>query len=97
MEHLKDKERFITYKEDEDLPNYVRKIVFWLEVHVFNRISKRVNWLLDRHKDDSFEITRTGNAIDTNGNFKIERNGEDWEVKIKSGGTWTTVWIFYGS
>jgi len=56
-----------------------------------------VNWLLDRHKDDSFEITKDGNAIDSNGNFKIERDGDNWLVKIKSGGTWTTVHTYYGS
>lgn len=97
MEHLKDTEKFVVYKEGNDLPKYISKLVSWIERMIFNRISKRVNWILDRQKDDSFEITKDGNAIDENGNFKIERNGDNWEVKIKSAGTWTTVHIFYGS
>lgn len=97
MEHLKDKEKFIIYKKEEDLSLYVSKLVSWIERKIFNRISKRVNWILDRQKDDTFEITKSDNAIDSNGNFKIERNGDNWEVKIKSSGTWTTVHIFYGS
>lgn len=97
MEHLKDTEKFIVYKEEEDLPTYVSKLVSWVERFIFNRISKRVNWVLDRQKDDSFEITKDGNAIDEDGNLKFERNGDNWEVQIKSAGTWTTVFIFHGS
>jgi len=98
LEHLKDTENFGTnFKEGENLEKFFEKLLSWIERRIFNRISKRINWILDRQKDDSLEITKEGNAIDENGNLKIERNGDDWEVKIKSSGTWTTVWTFKGS
>ena len=93
--HFEGKETTPYFKKSV-LVRYFEKLIFWLEVHIYNRIAKRVNWLLDRMKDDSFEITKDGYPINSNGNFKIEREGDNWEVKIKSGGTWTTVFIFYG-
>ena len=51
MEKLKDTEKFVVYKKDEDLPKYVSKFVSWVERFVFNRISKRVNHLLGRLED----------------------------------------------
>ena len=51
MENLKDTEKFIIYKEGEDLPTYISKLVSWIERFVFNRISKRVNFLLLRMED----------------------------------------------
>lgn len=97
MEHVSNTEKFgETYKKGDSLVPFFTKLLRWIEVKLYNQIARRINWIKDRQKDDSFEITRSGNAIDTNGNFKIERNGENWEVKIKSGGTWTTVHIYYG-
>lgn len=51
MENLKDTEKFVVYKEGEDLPTYISKLVSWIERFVFNRISKRVNFLLGRLED----------------------------------------------
>lgn len=51
MENLKDTEKFVIYKEGEDLPTYISKLVSWIERFVFNRISKRVNFLLMRLED----------------------------------------------
>lgn len=51
MENLKDTEKFIVYKEGDDLPTYISKLVSWIERFVFNRISKRVNFLLMRLED----------------------------------------------
>ncbi len=49
MEHLKDTEKFKTkFKKGDDLPAYLNKFVSWAERMVFNRISKRVNFLLTR-------------------------------------------------
>lgn len=97
MEHLKDKEKFIVYKEEEDLPRYVSKFVSWVERMIFNRVSKRINWILDRQKDDTLEITKSDNAIDVNGNWRFSINGDDLEVERNVSGTWTTVWRFKGS
>ena len=96
MEHLKDKEKFTVYKDGEDLPRYIRKIIFWLEVHVFNRISKRVNWILDRQKDDTLEITKSSQAIGTDGNWRLNIDGTDFKIQKKVSGTWTTIHIFHG-
>lgn len=97
MDKLKETEFFPAAKEEEDLPSWSRKLLRWLEKEVWFRISKRINWVLDRQKDNSFEITRDGQGIDEDGNFKIERNGDNWEAQIKSSGTWVTVFIFHGS
>ncbi len=98
MEHLKDTENFGTvFKEGEDLETFFSKFISFVERRIFNRISKRVNWVLDRQKDDSFEITKSGNAIDSNGNFRIINSGDDWLIQIKSGGTWITVEKYHGS
>lgn len=97
MQHLKDKEKFVVYKEEEDLPRYVSKFVSWVERMIFNRISKRINWILDRQKDDTLEITKSDNAIDVNGNWRFSINGDDLEVERNVSGTWTTVWRFKGS
>lgn len=97
MEHLKATEKFIVYKKGESLPLYVSKLVSWVERMIFNRISKRVNWILDRQKDDTFEITKSTQAIDTDGNWRFNINGDDFEVQRNVSGTWTTVYIFKGS
>ncbi len=97
MQHLKDKEKFVIYKEEEDLPLYVSKFVSWVERFIFNRISKRVNWTLDRLKDDTLELTKSNQAIDTAGNWRFNINGDDLEVQRNVSGTWTTVWKYVGS
>ncbi len=52
MENLKDTERFgSTYKEGEDLEEFLEKLQTWIERRVFDRTSKRVNFLLLRLED----------------------------------------------
>ena len=97
MEHLKDKEKFVVLKEEDNLRVYVSKLVSWMERFIFNRISKRVNWVLDRMKDDTLEITKSGNATNADGNWRFNINGDDLEVQRNVSETWTTVWIFKGS
>lgn len=98
MEHLKDTENFGTvYKEGEDLETFFSKFISFVERRIFNRISKRVNWILDRQKDDTFEITKSGNAIDSNGNWRFSIDGDDLKVERKVSGTWTTVEKYHGS
>ena len=52
MENLKDTERFgSTFNEGEDLEKFLEKLQTWIERRVFDRISKRVNFLLMRLED----------------------------------------------
>lgn len=98
MEHLKDTEKFgVGYKEGENLESFFAKLVSFLERRIFNRISKRVNWVLDRQKDDTFEITKSDNAIETDGNWRFNISGDDLIVQKNVSGTWTTVWKYKGS
>lgn len=97
MEHLKDTEKFIVYKEEEDLPTYVSKLVSWIERFIFNRISKRVNWVLDRQKDDSFEITKDGNTIGEEGNWRRRIDGDDFVTERHDGSDWITFDRIHGS
>lgn len=54
MEHLKDIEKFkAKYTEGDDLPEYLNKLVSFVERMVFNRTSKRVNFLLTRMENFS--------------------------------------------
>ncbi len=79
MENLKDTEKFIVYKKEEDLPNYISKLVSWIERMVFNRISKRVNFLLGRVGDNHFEMilpTNTGKEQDGNVRLTFDSNND---------------------
>lgn len=52
MDNLKDVESFgATYKEGEDLQRFLEKFQTWIERSIFNRISKRVNFLLLRMEE----------------------------------------------
>lgn len=100
MEHLKDIENFgIPFKEGEDdVEEFLNELVSFVERRVFNRVSKRVNFLLTLLNDQRIELIKDGNDDkDQNGNFKIIQDGDDWVAQIKSSGTWTTVWKFKGS
>lgn len=98
MEHLKEKEKFGTpYKEGEDLEPFLAKFLSWIERRIFNRIAKRVNWILDRQKDDTFELTESDKAIDSNGNWRIDISSGDFVIQRKIGGTWTDLFKVKGS
>ena len=56
-----------------------------------------MNWVLDRMKDDTLEITKSDKTIDVDGNWRFNINSDDLEVQRNVSGTWTTVWIFKGS
>lgn len=98
MEHLKDTEKFgVGYKEGENLEGFFAKLVSFLERRIFNRISKRVNWILDRQKDDTLEITKSDNAIETVGNWRFNISGDDLIVQRYNRTSWDTVWEYKGS
>lgn len=89
MDNLKDTEKFIVYKKGEDLPRYVSKLVSWIERFIFNRISKRVNWLLDRVFQDYYEIISPDNTgRNQDGNWRIRNDGTDLKAEKRESGSW---------
>ncbi len=113
MEHLKDTEKFIVYKKkldvsdaarnkdlidvEENLSLYISKLVSWIERFIFNRISKRVNWLLDRIKNDAHEIVKDGNKIGEEGNWRDIISGDNLLKQRHDGSDWVTIETSYGS
>ena len=97
MEFLKGSENFGTgYKKGEDLESFFAKMISFLERRIFNRISKRVNYLLKRVNDGKVEIIPDGtNDKDTDGNWRLttDTNG-NLIIQENISGTWTdTGWI----
>jgi hypothetical protein len=89
MENLKDTEKFVIYKKGEDLPRYISKLVSWIERFVFNRIPKRVNWLLDRVFQNHYEIISPNNTgREQDGNWRIRNDGTNIKVERRESGTW---------
>ena len=98
MEHLKDTEKFIVYKKEESLTLYISKLVSWIERRIFNRISKRVNFLLKRVNDQKIEIIADGNSDkNENGNWRLQESSGNLIVEKRVSGTWTEVKKFHGS
>ncbi len=96
MEHLKDTEKFIVYKEEEDLPTYISKLVSWIERTIFNRISKRVNFLLNRINDQKLEIVADSNTDkNEDNNWRIKESNGDLVIEKRVSGTWTEVRKFH--
>lgn len=90
MEHLKDTENFgESFKEDEDLPRFIEKLVSWIERRIFNRISKRVNWLLNRINDNHNEIISPDNTgKEQDGNWRFRNDGTDLKAERRESGSW---------
>ena len=98
MEHLKDTENFgEAFKEKDDLVKFLGKLVSWIERRIFNRISKRVNWLLDRIKNDNHEIVKDGNEIEEEGNWRQHISGDNLLLQRHDGSDWVTIDTSYGS
>ena len=99
MEYLKDIEFFgAAFKKGEDTEKFFMELVSFIERRVFNRISKRVNFLLTRLNDQRVELVSSDNDDkDQNGNFRITQSGDDWIAQIRSSDVWVTVWKFKGS
>lgn len=97
MEYLKDMENFgVAFKEGHDLEKFIGKFLSWNERRVFNRISKRVNFLLTRINDQKLELIADGNSDkdeddnwrlrESSGNLVIEKRVSDvWSEIIKIG------------
>lgn len=99
MEYLKDTEQFgMAFKEGEDLEGFFSKIISFLERRIFNRISKRVNFLLTRVNDQKIEIVADGNDDkNQNGNWRISESSGDLVVEKRVSGSWTKVQKYHGS
>jgi hypothetical protein len=99
LEYLKDTEDFGSrYKEGEDVERFFGKLLSWVERRIFNRISKRTNFLLTRVNDQKIEIIADGND-DKNqeGNWREIISGDDLLKQRYDGTTWITVEKWHGS
>lgn len=99
MEYLKNVENFgVGYKDGENLETFFSKLVSFLERRVFNRVSKRVNFLLTRINDQKIEIVADGNNDkEQTGNWREIISGDDLLKQRYDGTTWITVHKWYGS
>lgn len=88
MDNLKVTESFADYKEDEDLPRYFGKLLLWIERSIFERISRRVNWLLARVIDGGIEIIQSGGSAGDDGNWRIIIVGNNLRFQRKESGVW---------
>ena len=90
MEHLKDTENFgEAFKEKDDLVKFLGKLVSWIERRIFNRISKRVNWLLDRTNDNYIEIIAPDNTgKEQDDNWRLRNDGTDLKAEKRESGSW---------
>ncbi len=101
MEHLKDLENFgIPFKEGEDdVEEFLNELVSFVERRVFNRVSKRVNFLLTRINDQKVEIVADGNSDkdeDNNWRTRVNANG-DFVFEKRVSGAWVEANKIAGS
>ena len=88
----------MTFKENEDLEGFFEKLLSWIERRIFNRISKRVNFLLTRVNDQKLEIIADGNNDkDQEGNWREIISGDDLIKQRYDGTNWITVERWHGS
>lgn len=98
MEHLKNTENFgMPYKEGEDLEGFFAKLISFIERRIFNRISKRVNFLLTRVNEQRMEIVADGNSDkNEDGNWRIRESSGDLVIEKRVSGVWTEVQKYHG-
>lgn len=65
-------------------------MVLWIKDKIWAPISRRINWLLDRIKDDTVEIVAAESEPEDNGNWRLYISGTDLLIQRKESGTWTT-------
>ncbi len=101
MENLKDLENFgLAFKEDEDsTEEFFNELVSFIERRVFNRISKRVNFLLTRINDSKVEtVSPTNKDKDENGNWRTRVNTSgDFVFEKRVSGAWVEANKISGS
>ena len=97
MEYLKDTESFgETFKKGEeenlgiDIEKFFGKLIPFFERRIFNRISKRVNFLLTRINGQKLEIVADGNSDkNEDGNWRFLTSGDTLLLQENIDGTWT--------
>lgn len=99
LEYLNDTENFGEgYKEGQKLERFFSKLLSFIERQIFNRISKRINFLLTRVNDSKVEIVAPGNKDkneDGNWQLIVDDNG-DLLAQKRISGTWETSEIYHG-
>lgn len=104
MEYLKNMENFgETFKkgEDENLGNdlekFFGKLIPFFERRIFNRTSKRVNFLLTRVNDQKVEIIADGNSDkNENDNWRLRESSGDLIIEKRVNSVWTEVQKYHG-
>ena len=98
MELLKNNENFGTgYKKGEDLDSFLEKLISFVERRIFNRISKRLNYVLKRVNDQRLEIIAEDNEDkNKDDNWRIIESDGDLLVQKRISGTWTTSEKYHG-
>ena len=93
MEHLKETERFKIFEEDDDLVDFLREFVIWVEDLHSDKV-ERINWLLNRIKPDAAELIPSGSLVGDDGNWRFYLSGNNLTVQRKESGTWVTKWTY---
>ena len=89
MDKLKAAEFFPAAREGEELPEYSARLLRWIEKELYYRISKRINFLLDRSNDNFFEFVKDGNLPGENGNWRIIADSAgDLKLQHLESGIW---------
>lgn len=100
MEFLKVQEKFKgKFKKGDDMPEFLNKLVSFIERTFWYRISQRVNYLLKRTQDASNEIIAPDN-IDKGeaGNWRTRVNSNgDYVFEKRVGDTWVEASKIAGS
>lgn len=99
MENLKDLENFgAEFKEGDDIEEFLGKLIPYIERRVFNRISKRVNFLLTRVNDQKIELVADGNNDkDKNDNWRIIESSGDLIFQKRISDAWVNADTISGS
>ncbi len=100
MEFLKDLENFgVGYQKGEELEGFFEKLISFVERRIFNRISKKVNFILTRINDSRMETVAPGNKDkneDGNWRTRVDDNG-DFVFEKRVNSVWVEANKIHGS
>jgi len=94
LEFAKETEDFGTkFKEDDNIEEFLGELVSFVERRVFNKLSKKVNFLLTRVNDQKFEFVADGNDNkDQDGNLRIINSNGNFLFQKRNGNEETGTW-----
>lgn len=94
LEFLKETEDFgAVFEKDGDIEEFIDDLVSFIERRVYNKIAKRVNFLLTRVNDQKFEFVADGNDDkDQDGNLRIINSGGNFLFQKRNGDSETGTW-----